>query len=272
MSGKTIFIPLINLSGKEAEMLWIWVWKLFALIARSMFKKEILYRLLSGTSTIRGTDRLHTSGVSDQKEKNSGERGHAPVWCFGSHHCPHCNSDTTWWSTLTLRSKSKRSYKSPLALVSAETRKHLLSTIKGSSTSASPPAPATPTAAGCGRFFPQALPKHKSHDWGDHPSHCALGHEKNPKPQNHTDVAVSMATSPWDPRSSQLLAACGLPHPPAGREAERHRHGCWEPWVTMAKPSLSPAPHASLPGTSCKPSSTPRPWSARVTPPCPASR
>lgn len=48
-----------------------------------------------------------------------------------------------WWSTFTHSSKSckeRMGYKFPLALVPSEARKHLVSTIKGRSTSASPPA------------------------------------------------------------------------------------------------------------------------------------
>lgn len=46
------------------------------------YKKYVKIRSLLqtpfGTSTIPGTEKLHTSVVSDQKEKNSGARGHAP--------------------------------------------------------------------------------------------------------------------------------------------------------------------------------------------------
>lgn len=175
-----------------------------------------------------------------------------------------------WWSTAAKAGKGRWvGYTFPLTLVPSEARKPLLSTIKGSSTSALPPAPAAPQSAAvisslrhslstrgttemtAHAIAPSATKEKKKIIW------CGLEHGNFPlKPSEQsapTSVMAALSSSgeggrevlPWP------VGAPGTPRPnPSPKHRTRPCQGGTAGWHDASH----------------KLSSTPRPWPARITP------
>lgn len=207
LSSKHIFTHLINFSGGWGNRnVMDWGLKVFCPDYKRYVKVGSLLQAPFGTFTIHDTKKLHTSVVSDQKEKKFRREKECPIWHFRSQgiivhidiYPQQLKKEREDGLGFLICSSPFRGQKA-----FAEHNEEKLSLCFATSPSS--------TTAGCSHFFPQALPKHKSHGWGDCPSCCALSHKKH-----NIQHSCEHGNFPWDPRSSQLPPQRGLPRPEVG--------------------------------------------------------
>lgn len=218
LSSKHIFTHLINFSGGWGNRnVMDWGLKVFCPDYKRYVKVGSLLQAPFGTFTIHDTKKLHTSVVSDQKEKKFRREKECPIWHFRSQgiivhidiYPQQLKKEREDGLGFLICSSPFRGQKA-----FAEHNEEKLSLCFATSPSS--------TTAGCSHFFPQALPKHKSHGWGDCPSCCALSHKKH-----NIQHSCEHGNFPWDPRSSQLPPQRGLPRPEVGGGGTRRCHHGW---------------------------------------------